>query len=114
MSDYGASITITKKDKSAITETEKSLVEALLIQIQNTEEYFDVLGNNFLFEIQDVVNDDSELHLVFSKYYYGEGIDEENFEFAKDFDFEQVEEIAEKMNLILEDSFIVTPSFQNW
>lgn len=114
MSDYGSSITITKKDKSAISETEKSLVEALLIQIQNTEEYFDVLGNVFLFELNDVENDESQLHLVFSKYSYGNGIDEESFEFAKDFDFEQVEEIAEKMNLILEDSFTVIPSFQNW
>lgn len=114
MSDFGSYITLTKKDKSRVTDLDKETVKAELEKIKKNSNYFDVLGEPFLYEINEIANNQTRLHLVFSKYWYGEGDIDENFEFAKNNDFGQVKEIAEKLKLSLESKFNIEPNFENW
>lgn len=114
MSDYGAAITLTKKDKSPVTQSEKDFVMAELEKIKAGNEFSDVLGGDFLFQVNEFSNDNTMLHLVFSQYWYGEGDNEENFEFAKDNDLAQVEEIGGKLQSIVGETFDLKPDFENW
>ena len=114
MSDYGASITLTKKDKKPVTEIEKEFIKTELAKIKNGNEFSDVLGEGFLFEVSEVANENAMLHIIFSEYWHGDGDEEDNFEFAKENDFEQVEKIAEKLRLILSETFDIIPAFESW
>ena len=114
MSDYGANIELLKKDRTPLTDYDKELIKSTLESIKQDNEFSDVLGDDFLFEVREFDNDNTMVNLVFSEYWNGEGDEEENFEFAKDNDLGQVEEIAEKLKSELGQIFEIKPNFENW
>ncbi|MDY3538146.1 hypothetical protein PG275_09055 [Riemerella anatipestifer] len=114
MSDYGACINLTKKDKTPLTMEEIKLVKSELEKIKADSDFFDSLGDDFLFKTNEVANNNTKLHLVFSEYWHGEGDEEENFEFAKENDLNEVQKIAELLKPTLNELFDIKPEFENW
>ena len=114
MADYGASIILSKKDKTLVTETEIKKVQAELEKIKNSDEYSDALGSDFLYKIVEINNDNTALHVLLSEYWHGEGDDEENFEFAKENDEDESQKIAEELRQAFNEIFNVEPNFENW
>ena len=51
MSDYGASITLIKKDKSPLTTADKDLVKSELDKIKSENDFTDSVGDGFLFRL---------------------------------------------------------------
>ena len=113
MSDYGASIIISKRDKKAISAEEKTRILAELEEVQQLGEFTDTPGEDFLFEVTDTA-EDTYVFVVLSQYWYGEGNDEENFEMAQENDLSQAEEIATLLEPRLGDGFVIEPVFEHW
>ena len=114
MSDYGASITLIKRDGSPLTEMDKNLVESELNKIKAENELCDSIGEDFLFDMNEIANENTILHIVFSRYWHVGGDEEENFEFAKENDLGEVQKIAEFLRPALNNLFDIKPDFENW
>ncbi len=114
MSDYGASITLIKKDRSPLTSTDKELVRSELNKIKTNNDFSDSLGEDFQFEINEISNENTVFHIVCSQYWHGDGDDQENFDFAKDNDLDEVQEIAVLLEPALGEAFEIKPDFETW
>lgn len=114
MSDYGASITLTKKDKTPLTTSDKDLVKTELNKIKANYDFCDSVGEDFLFEINEFANENTMLHIVFSQYWHGDGDDQENFDFAKENDLDEVQKIATLLMPTLSHLFDIKPDFETW
>jgi predicted RNA-binding protein Jag len=114
MSDFGAFISLIKKDKSSLTSSDKKMIEVELKKIKENNDYSDCIGEDFLFRIFKIENDNTMLDIVFSEYWHGDNEHEENFEFSKNNDIGQIEEIAEKLKTKLGEVFDIKPKFEGW
>ena len=114
MSDFGTYIEISKKEEKPILPNEKEVIILAIKKIAENEEFTDSLGEAFLFQLNEVENAPSKLLLNLSEYWYGEGEDEENFEFAKDNDLQYAQEIAKILEQESGNIFSFEAKFENW
>ncbi|MCA4783361.1 hypothetical protein IF125_14070 [Empedobacter stercoris] len=117
MSDYGASITIIKKDGKSITDFDKNSVIELLKEFKSKNSLEDVYGNKFLYEVNEFSNDDTMLDLLFTRYYFGDVSDEENekiFNSAKLNDLPKIKKIADFLQPTLNEVFNFDITFESW
>jgi hypothetical protein len=114
MADYGASIILSQKDKTSVSETDINNVREALGQIKNSGEFSDALGSDFLYKIIEISNAPDELLIILSEYWHGEGDDEENFGFAKENDEDEAQKIAEELNRTFNKIFDIKSEFGSW
>lgn len=112
MSDFGSVIGVKKTDDSAFFADEKQSIVELFAAVKEEGDYEDMMGEELKF---DLFSDESnEMMFMFSEYWFGDGDDEENFEFAKDNDFDQIEEIAELISSRIGANYKVKADFIEW
>lgn len=111
MSDYGASIILTKKDKTALTPAEISRVEQEFDKIKTEHEFEDSDGDDLLFQVDQISNRADMLQVVLTMYWDD---DHENFDGAKEHDLEAAEEIAVLIAPALGEAFEIKPDFDTW
>ena len=70
------------------------------------------MGEELKFEL--FADEPTELLFMFTEYWCGEGDDEEMFEFAKDNDFDEIEEIEAVISEKLGDDYQVKADFIEW
>src|SRR4051812_8880251 len=99
MSDFGAMIELKKKGESFFSPSDKQLLCQEIEKIKTEDEFFDSLGENFLFSVGEGQGTGyTYLVVMLSQYWYnGEGDEKEEFEFAKESDLAEAEKIAEKL-----------------
>jgi hypothetical protein len=116
MSDFGATIILTKKGELSLTTSDHELVSQEIEKIRSENEFLDALGENFIFIISEGIGKEfTNIIIILSEYWYsGERDEKESFEFAKDNDWEQVEYIAEKLKSSLGQIFEIKGSFESW
>lgn len=113
MSDYGALITLRKKDRTAVSAKEKEIINAELAEVQTLGEFTDVKGEEFLFELNDT-EETYSITIVLSQYSY-KGLDfQKDLEAAEENDLGHAEEVAALLELPLGEIFEIYPAFENW
>lgn len=103
MSDFGTTITISKKDKSNFAESEISELEAKMTEYIR-ENDLTVLASEELYSVNitKTNNPHEELFVVLSEHYYsGDEIeDQESFEFIEENELVDAEEIIERLKVV--------------
>ncbi len=113
MSDFGTIITATKKDDENFSSREAKKLSKALKKIIKVGEYSSAMGEDFDSEFNQEENSNSIL-VILSEYYYGsDNEDEELFEFVKDTELEEANEIAEKLKEDFKDYDFETNT-ENW
>lgn len=112
MSDFGSVIAVCKTDRSQFSEAEKKEIIALFASVKEEGDYEDMMGEELKFDLMG--DEPLELVFMFSEYWYGDGDDEEIFEFAKENDFDQVEEIAELISAKIDGLYLIEADFVEW
>ncbi|MBT1705951.1 hypothetical protein [Chryseosolibacter indicus] len=114
MSDFGATLTLIKHNNREVTTEDRQLVNQELENFKAGNEFNNALGENFIYETLLIANDNTMLWIRLSEYWYGDRDNEENFEFAKENDLPQAEEIAIRLSRSLGKIFIIEAKFENW
>jgi hypothetical protein len=111
MSDFGA-ILILKKASGNFTAQDKELIVEKLSSIIEAGDYLDIIKKGNYKSLIDW-EDDTALCSMLTEYF-----DDENSEevraFAKEDDIEDVEDIAQKLQSKLGNSFTVVSAFEDW
>lgn len=99
MSDFGAYISIEKKDGKAFTSSEKNQIKNTLQSIIENDELVNALGDPYEHEVQDTNDSKTTVFVQLSEHYYGgdEKEDEEIFDFVKDAEEEDTNFISKKL-----------------
>lgn len=116
MSDFGTFISVTKEDNTSFSEQDITLITETIDTSINTDEFVNALGDPFLFEIAEENDDENpSILIILSENYYGGNPieDEELFDFVKDSEISQAEEISNILKNILPD-YNFTASFEEW
>ena len=96
MSDFGATISIVKKDGKSFSSSEKQQIQSELENIIINDELVNSLGEIYNHEIIEVYDPEPTLFVQLSEHYYGgsEEEDEEAFDFVKNTEIEDVNHIV--------------------
>ncbi len=113
MSDYGSAIKLRKKDKLPVTNTDIQWVKQEVDKIKN-HTYTNALGEPLLYKFVTTENDRSQMLIYLSEYWDGDGDDEALFEFAKDNDLVQCEDISKGLSKSIGGVFAMEPVFESW
>ncbi|GAB4291378.1 MAG: hypothetical protein Kow0068_16650 [Marinilabiliales bacterium] len=115
MSDFGGYILIRKNDKKSFNDAEIDNILKHLSSIYN-DDFQDVFGEPFLFELSDIEDENDVLFLLLSDYDYDTGEDDSDFSFevAKQNDLPQINTIHEKLKNYLGDDYTFESHFEEW
>ena len=111
MSDYGAKIKVTKKSGDFGQSDKKRLI-GLSQELKGKKWFSDVLGDDFLFRA--IESGDNSMSLLLAEYWYGEGDNQENFEWTKNYDLGESQKVADALISALDEEFLVEVKFENW
>jgi len=109
MSDFGAIIIFSKKDGTSISDEEKEVIQAELKRVIKSGNYSSIIEEGNYLELKNW--DVDKLCSMITEYYIDENFDE-IFEFAKEEDLVDAEDIVSKLNL--ESSIEISFSFEEW
>jgi len=108
MSDFGA-IIIFSKSNSSISDEEKEIIQTELKRVIKSGDYSSIIEEGNYLELKNW--DEDKLCSMITEYYIDENFDE-IFEFAKEEDTEDLEDIISKLNL--DASINISASFEEW
>lgn len=108
MSDFGA-IIIFSKSNSSISDEEKEIIQTELKRVIKSGDYSSIIEEGNYLELKNW--DEDKLCSMITEYYIDENFDE-IFEFAKEEDTEDLEDIISKLNL--DTSIEISSSFEEW
>lgn len=113
MSDYGSIIIATKKDNSSISSDEMAALSSGLKKIldDGSNDYANSLGDDYNNEFEE--EDANSVSVVLSEYYYGDGDDTELFDFVKDCELDEIQELSEKLSAQFS-TFTFKAKVENW
>ena len=109
MSDFGAIIIFSKNDGSSFTDDDKQAIKKELERVIKSGDYSSIIEEGNYLELKNW--DEDKLCSMITEYYMDENFDE-IFEFAKEEDTEDLEDIISKLNL--DPSIDVSSSFEVW
>jgi hypothetical protein len=115
MSDFGAAISIVRKDGKSFSSSEKQHLEDALKNCITNDDLVNAIGETYNHELQLVVDVNPTLFIQLSEHYYG-GNDEEDQE---TFDFVEETELGDANHIIasLKNQFTdynFTASIEEW
>lgn len=111
MSDYGSILNIIKKT-GTIDPAEQDKLQVLLKSVIEAGKYEDALGTAF--KSSGSVHNGNALYVVLSQFWYGDGDNQENFEFCKEGDEFDALKLQDNLKQQLGVGYTVEWSFENW
>lgn len=109
MSDFGSFINVRKTDGSDFSQQEQEAVLSVMNELKESGNHKDFLGESLQFAL---ASDEADLMcFIMTEYAYGDGDDEENYEFAEEEDSTPIENVKEAMKSKLSSEFNITSEF---
>ena len=102
MSDYGSTLTITKKNLDRFNEAERQALSDEMGKLIDSLDLTDAVGSKFLNELFIYAGDSEDPPCVFgrlSEHYYGNNGDEnkEGFDFVEEMEMDEIDDLIEAL-----------------
>jgi hypothetical protein len=111
MSDYGSILLLKPKGKLAFTSEEKEEIESFVEELQANEYGEPNGGEPYNLSISET---ESGYEIIMSEYWDGDGDDQENFEFAKEMDEINMDEVKAYFEQNLKVPVEIEFLFERW
>ena len=111
MSDYGSILMITKKKGNFKFFEKKNLVRRVR-EMVDKRDFTDALSKKF--ECKKFDDSKNQVSLLMSQFWYGEGDNQENFDFCKTGDAYYMTKIVDTINQKYRDHYHAEWLFENW
>jgi hypothetical protein len=118
MSDYGSTLTITKKNLERFNESERQALSDEMGKLIDSLDLTDAVGSKFLNELFIYTGDSEDPPCVFgrlSEHFYGNNGDEnkEGFDFVEEMEMDEIEDLIKALTKVFP-TYDFKRSIQEW